>query len=234
LIVGLLLTVLARDAGSSGERRALVALSVFPVFLLVSTFVTGMGLAIDVTAGERERRSLEPLLLTRADPLAICVGKWGAAGVLNFGGFILTLVLAMAILARQPLEAAGVRPGSPGGLLAGAIAVGFPLALLAAALQVAAAAQARSFKEGQTYLSMLMFVPMTTGMLLAFSPATASAWHLAVPVLGQHDLLSAVVRGEAPGAPGFLLPAAVAVAVAAALLRRTSTLLPSARILYGR
>ena len=59
------------DVDVSTERaRAAVALSVLPVFLLVSTFVMGMSVAIDTTAGERERRSLEPLLLTGAPAIA--------------------------------------------------------------------------------------------------------------------------------------------------------------------
>ena len=114
---------------------------------------------------------------------------------------MLTLACAAVILTRLPLEDLGVRLDSVGALSVGVLVVGVPLALLAAALQVAAATHARTFKEGQTYLSMLLFLPMFTGMLSAFSHAQPAPWRLAVPVLGQHQLLAAVLRGDAPGVP---------------------------------
>lgn len=222
------------DVDVSTERaRAAVALSVLPVFLLVSTFVMGMSVAIDTTAGERERRSLEPLLLTGAPAIAIGAGKWAATAALNIGGLVLTLACAAVILTRLPLEDLGVRLDSVGTLSAGVLVVGIPLALLAAALQVAAATHARTFKEGQTYLSMLLFLPMFTGMLSAFSHAQPAPWRLAVPVLGQHQLLAAVLRGDAPGVLTLAVPAAVALVITGLLLRRIASLLSSGRILYG-
>ena len=222
------------DVDVSTERaRAAVALSVLPVFLLVSTFVMGMSVATDATAGERERKSLEPLLLTGAPAIAIGVGKWAATAVLNVGGLVLTLACAAVILTRLPLEDLGVRLDSVGALSVGVLVVGVPLALLAAALQVAAATRARTFKEGQTYLSMLLFLPMFIGMLSAFSQARPAPWRLAVPVLAQHQLLAAVLRGDAPGMPALALPAVVALAITALLLHRIGALLSSDRILYG-
>jgi sodium transport system permease protein len=222
------------DVDVSTERaRAAVALSVLPVFLLVSTFVMGMSVAIDTTAGERERRSLEPLLLTGAPPLAIGAGKWAATAVLNVAGLVLTLACATLILTRVPLEDLGVRLDSVGALSVGVLVVGVPLALLAAALEVAAATRARTFKEGQTYLSMLLFLPMFVGMFSAFSHARPAAWRLAVPVLGQQQLLAAVLRGEAPGLLALALPALVALVITALLLDRIARLLSSDRTLYG-
>ena len=222
------------DVDVSTERaRAAVALSILPVFLLVSTFVMGMSVAIDTTAGERERRSLEPLLLTGAPPIAIGAGKWAATGVLNVSGLVLTLACAAVILTRLPLEDLGVRLDSLGVVSVGVLVVGVPLALLAAALQVAAATHARTFKEGQTYLSMLLFLPMFIGMFSAFSHAPPAPWHLAVPVLGQQLLLAAVLRGDVPGPLTLALPALVALVITALLLRRIAFLLSSDRILYG-
>jgi sodium transport system permease protein len=222
------------DVDVSTERaRAAVAFSVLPVFLLVSTFVMGMSVAIDTTAGERERRSLEPLLLTGASALAIGAGKWAATAVLNVAGLVLTLACAAVILTRLPLEDLGVRLDAVGALSAGVLVVGVPLALLAAALQVAAATRARTFKEGQTYLSMLLFLPMFTGMLSAFSQAQPAPWRLALPVLGQHQLLAAVLRGDAPGLVALAVPGLVALVITGLLLRRIAALLSSDRTLYG-
>jgi sodium transport system permease protein len=231
---GVATPVRVEDVDVSTERsRAALALSVLPVFLLVSAFVMGMGLATDTTAGERERRTLESLLLTGARPWAIGAGKWVAAATLNVAGFALTLAVAGAILARLPLEDLGVRLDSVLDMAAAALAVGVPLAMLAAAMQLLAAARARSFKEGQTYLSMLLFVPMVVGMVLAFSRWEGASWQLGVPVLAQHQLLSAVLRGDAPGVLAFAAPALIALAVTALLLRRVAKLVSSPQILYG-
>ena len=147
------------DVDVSTERaRAAVALSVLPVFLLVSTFVMGMSVAIDTTAGERERRSLEPLLLTGAPALAIGAGKWAATAVLNVAGLVLTLACAAVILTRLPLEDLGVRLESLGALSAGVLVVGVPLALLAAALQVAGR-HARADLQGRPDVSVDAPVP---------------------------------------------------------------------------
>jgi hypothetical protein len=80
---------------------------------------------------------------------------------------------------------------------------------------------------------MLLFLPMFTGMLAAFSRAQPAPWRLAVPVLGQHQLLAAVLRGEAPGVVALAVPALVALVITALLLRRIGALLSSDRILYG-
>ena len=127
---------------------------------------------------------------------------------MNVGGLVLTLACAAAILTRLPLEDLGVRLDSLGSLSLERARRGCAAgALVASALQVAAATHARTFKEGQTYLSMLLFLPMVIGMLSAFSHAEPAAWRLAVPVLGQHQILAAALRGDAQGGFSLAVPA---------------------------
>ena len=126
-----------------------------------------------------------------------------------------------------------MRLDSLGSLSVSVLIAGVPLALVASALQVAAATHARTFKEGQTYLSMLLFLPMVIGMLSAFSRAEPAAWRLAVPVLGQHQILAAALRGDAQDGFSLAVPGLVAVVITALLLRRIAVLLSSDRILYG-
>ena len=113
-----------------------------------------------------------------------------------------------------------------------------PLALLAAALQVAAATQARTFKEGQTYLSMLMFLPMVIGMLAAFSNARPAAWRLRVPVFGPASAPGGGAARRRARRLTFALPAVVALGVTAlscggSPLASLLHILTSDRILYG-
>jgi sodium transport system permease protein len=109
-----------------------------------------------------------------------------------------------------------------------------PLAAAAAALQLLAAMFGRSFKEGQTYLSMLLFVPMVPGMLLAFSSSRPGSWTAALPIVGHHELLAAALRGGALPLAGMMTSAAGSLLFAAILIAATGWLLASERIIGAR
>lgn len=219
---------------STERSRAAAALAVLPVFLLVSAFVAGMSLAIDATAGERERGSLEPLLLNPVPRRALVAGKWMATALLNGVGVVATLAVCRLVLERLPLEDMGVRLELGGADLLWALGAVLPLAGLAAALQLLVATGARSFKEGQTYLSMLLFVPMVAGMFLSFLPQQPHPWVSLVPVVGQHQLLSSVFRGEDGSLLGLLVAGGVALLTAYVCVRRTAALLGDEKIVLGR
>jgi sodium transport system permease protein len=114
------------------------------------------------------------------------------------------------------------------------LAAVLPLTLLASSAQMLVATYARSFKEAQTLLSLLLFVPMIPGMVMAFVPFDGSTLWRAVPVMGQHLMLDSILRGEGLSAVDWLLsvvgvalPAAACVAFCARLLRKE-------QIVYGR
>jgi sodium transport system permease protein len=109
-----------------------------------------------------------------------------------------------------------------------------PLALLASAMQMLVATFARSFKEAQTYLQLLMMLPMIPGMMLALSPIQSQPWMYAVPVLGQELLVSELMRGEPLGVMPFVLSTVGCVALAAVCLAAISRLLSDEKIVFGR
>lgn len=216
------------------EKTAANLLSMMPLFLLMAAFVGGLHLAIDATAGERERGSLEALLVNPVGRGAVVVGKWlavvlatAAAVLIALGGF------ALAIL-RVPLQDLGVKfhLGLPEAL--GLLAACLPLCLFAAALQMTLAFFARTYKEAQTYLSMLMLVPILPATFLSLQPIKATLPAMLVPVLGQTLLMSDVLRGEPAPAGWFALAALSAAACAAVLLAWAARLLRSEKIVFGR
>ncbi len=71
-----------------------------------------------------------------------------------------------------------------------------PLTVLLAALQTLVAAFAKSYREAQTYLSLLMIIPVIPSLLLAFMPVKAVTWMYLVPLLGQQLGIMALVRGD--------------------------------------
>lgn len=216
------------------EKQAANVLGMVPMFLLIAVFVGGMHLAIDSTAGERERNSLEPLLLNPVPALSIVLGKWLAGVLATWLAVVVTLGgFALAIL-RVPLQDLGVKVHlGPLELLALLLAV-LPLTLFASALQMLLALFSRTFKEAQTYVSLLSFIPMVPATFLLLHPIKSVTWMFLVPSLGQTLLIGDILRGEAGGATGFILAALGAALAAAICLAVTTRLLGSERIVFGR
>ncbi len=224
---------------ATSRSRAAVVLGMLPVFLLTAAFVGGMNVAIDVTAGERERGSLEPLLATAVSPEALVLGKWLATAVFSLLGILVSLVFSIVVLRLVDHPALGARSGGWGIQPPDAIrmiAALIPLALFAAALQMLISTFSRSFKEAQTYLGLLLFLPMLPGFAILFYSFQARPWMAAIPLLGQQMALSDLMRGEAGGL--FIThawPAAAGTVLAAiACLYSTARLTRSERIVLGQ
>ena len=219
---------------SSAQQRAAMVMAFLPMFLVLATFVGGMNIAIDTTAGERERGSLEPLLVNPAPRKSIVAGKWLASVVFAWVSVLLTFVLLQQAMERAPLESLGMRfqldAGDVGALLAAVI----PLAFLASGLQVLVASFARSYKEAQTYVSFLIFVPMLPAFVMMFSPIDPQPWLAMIPLLGQHLLITEAMRGE-PGSLLVSLGAGVTVTLSGlSCVAVTTRLFQREKIIFGR
>jgi sodium transport system permease protein len=187
-MMGPLVVGLVSLSGSGGSGTKVLA-GMMSVFTLVAAFVGGMNVAMDTVAGERERHSLVPLLLNPVRRVDVVMGKWLAVCVFALAGFVINLIGFAVVFAR-----AGMLPG-PRILLVLAIGT-FPLPLFAAAVQILISTVCRAVKEAQTYLSLVVFLPMGVGMLLVFVPAAAQGWSRFLPVAGQQLELEALMRGS--------------------------------------
>jgi sodium transport system permease protein len=156
-----------------------------------------MQLAIDATAGERERQSLEPLLATPASREAIMSGKILATACFTLLSVLMTLVMYRVAFAIVPAEHLDNSLAVPFGAFGRLLLVVLPVVLLGATVLTALAAFARSHREAQGYLPMLIFLPMLPTLYLMVAPVKTQAWMLAVPFLGQNQLILRVLRGEA-------------------------------------
>ena len=219
---------------STAASRAALALGMLPIFLLMAVFIGAMNVAIDTTAGERERGSLESLLVHAVPRSDLTVGKWMAASAFNLLGVALTVLVAVLVLRWDRLAELDVPLALGTGDALRILALLIPLALFAPALQMLIALFARSFKEAQTYLSLLMFLPTIPGFLFAFQRVDTEPWMHTVPVLAQQVLIGGLLRGE-PIDPAAQTVAAVATLAAAAVcLFVTARLLRHERIVLGR
>jgi sodium transport system permease protein len=213
-----------RDLSTAAARAARV-LGMLPIFLLVSAFIGGLGLAADMMAGERERGSLESLLVHPVPPAAILAGKWAAAAVVCGATMTLTILVSQALLEHPRLQAIDAPVGVS---IADATRIWLlmaPLVLLATVAQLTIALFARTYKEAQTHLSLLLFLPMLPGFMLAFGSMEAAGWMSSFPLLGQQIAISDVLRGDAPAATTAASLAAATLAAAAAVFVLAARLL---------
>ncbi|MEO5622035.1 MAG: ABC transporter permease [Dokdonella sp.] len=187
--------VAARDQ-STAQARSGTMFSMLPYFFILGVFVGGMALAIDTTAGERERQSLEPLLINPVTRGTILIGKLGATSTFAFTTLLLSIIAFSIAGQFLPTEKIGMslQIGPRFALLT--LFVMLPLVFVLATLQTLAAAFAKSYREAQTYLSLLMFVPVIPTLMLSLFPIKAQTWMYAVPLMGQQVAIMRLLRGD--------------------------------------
>jgi sodium transport system permease protein len=186
-------------AGRSGVIGAMIGFLFFPAFGCC------LSAAVDSTAGERERRSMEVLMAQPVRTWELIGGKWLAAGILSVLAITLELALAHGILSWLPLEEVGTSWRVTSLDLAMICLASVPLSLLAAAVHIAMAMNAKSFKEAQTTASVVMLVPMIPGVVVSMMELKTAAWMYAVPMLSNQTLLGEVAKGQDVGAMPYLL-----------------------------
>jgi sodium transport system permease protein len=219
---------------SSSQQRAAQILGFIPLFVMISAFTGAMAIATDSTAGERERGSFEALLVNPAPRMAIASGKWLAGTATAMLTVIITAILLFTMFSYLPLQDLGIRFRLGRNELAGTLAVVLPLCPFIVALQMYVATFAKSFKEAQSYLSLLMMVQMVPGMMATMNTMATKAWMYYVPWLGQQSLLTDVL-GNKPIAPAvFVIVGVVNLILGTVVLRGTAGLLHRERIIFGR
>lgn len=183
------------DISTPTSRGALI-LGMLPFFLLMTVFVGGMYLAIDTTAGEKERGSLEPLLINPVPRWQIMLGKLAS----TFCFCLLTLVVALVAFAISvdfiPTESLGLSVNLTPEVLTSCFILIVPVALIASAIQTIIASFSKGFREAQTYLSFLQLIPMVPALWLMISPVKQELWMATVPILSQTILINELVKGE--------------------------------------
>jgi sodium transport system permease protein len=215
-------------------QRAAALMFIIPWMALFAGISGCTSIAIDLTAGERERGSLEPLLLNPIDRLSIVLGKWAAVATyavtivsLILAGFALTLVLIPLPKLASLISLSGSQYLSFAALL-------FPFAPAIGALQMLIATYGRSFKEAQTYVTYLIFVFSFVPVLPLFLQIKDADWQLVVPMMGQLMVLNRVLRGESLEAVHFVVPLIICVIIATISIYLLNKLLHKENIIFGR
>ena len=205
-----------RDLATPEAKSGMFMTILLPMILTIFAFIGGSHLAMDTTAGERERQSLEPLLATPASRGALVSGKMAAAVLLGIVSMLLILLSfkASASLATGATVSLDVSFAAMGKLLL----ILLPLVLIGTALLTCLAAAAKSMKEAQSHIIWLMMLPMLPAYaLMAYPIKDTALWQYAVPFLSQNQLIQKVTRGESAVPEQWAVYLAASLALAALL-----------------
>jgi sodium transport system permease protein len=213
---------------SAVSRQADMIARVLIIFFVCAPFFVGLAAAADMTAGERERRSLEALLAEPIGAFGIVLGKWLAVGLLAAAGTVLCVFLGLTSLSFAALPELGVRLETGWHAAFDASLMLMPLCFLIAAAQLAIALYAKSFKDAQSYLTLFSFTPLFAGFALTgdrFAPAGS------LPVTWELKALSGPLLQAQPSILSFASIALIEIVATIAILVLAATRLRSEKIL---
>jgi sodium transport system permease protein len=217
------------------QSQVLIFLNMLPYLLMFTLFAGGAGVIIDATAGERERSSLEPLLINPVARWELVVGKLLASLPFATAAVLLSLAAFGVIFNAIPMEEIiGFRMSVDVSALGLIFLICLPMIFLASSVQMIIATFARSFKEAQTYVGFLPLIPALPGIGLAFLPVKAALWTMLIPTFGQQILINQLMRGEPVSGLNVAVSVAVTLGLAAALTGVAIELFGREQILFGK
>jgi len=190
--------------------------------VLFAVLMGGLYLAIDSTAGERERGSLEALLSLPVARAALLGGKVLATCAFMCLGLGLNLTAFVCVFHFVPLERLGMSSNLGPATALGLFAICLPFVPLGAALMTFVASFTRSYREAQTYLASVLLVPT---LPIAFASIYSLRTHrslMFIPSLSQHLLMTSLLKDEPIEWQDILVSTAVSLVAALALMVLTA------------
>jgi len=189
--------IMIRDVDlSTPKSRAILAVIFLPYVLMITAFTGATHLAMDTTAGEKERKSLEPLLINPVPRWQIMSGKMITTTVFAMASLALTLVSFRIVLPYMPVGAFGMDLTLGLETLLKILLVVSPVAILAAALLTLLAAFAKSYREAQSYMGLVILIPMVPSLIFMANPVRAESWMMNIPLFSQNMLIGEIIRDK--------------------------------------
>lgn len=217
---------------TSDQRVAAKILAGLPMIMMVIIFSTGVGMASDLAAGERERKSLESLLINPITPAMAFLGKALATGIVAF--IIVTFGIGLQVISVNfaPLADLGIRLSFGFDTYLLILSLAIPVLILATSMQLLVSYFARSFKDAQAYNMLIVMTPTVPSLYLIFNSGSPELWQMVVPVLGTTALFVETLSGEGLAlghvflaSASNLILAAVFTFLGVSFLKRESTIL---------
>jgi sodium transport system permease protein len=194
--------------------RAVAILGFMTYFVLFALLMGGLYLAIDSTAGERERGSLESLLCLPVPRSALVGGKIVATCAYMCISLAMTLTAFVVVFRFVPLERLGMSANVGAGTALALFAICLPFVPLGAALMSFVASFTRSYREAQTYLTTVLLIPTLPIAFASIYSLKTKGSLMLIPSLSQHLLMTSVLKAEPIRAVDVLVSAAVSLGLA--------------------
>jgi len=181
---------------STPSGRSAILFGMLSYFFIFALLTGGMNLAIDSTAGERERGSLEPLLCLPVTRDQLIYGKILATCFFMAISLSLSLVSFYVVLKFMPLQQLGMTPNFDPPAVVAAFLLLVPFALLGAALMTLIASFTKSYKEAQTWVSFVLLAPTLPILIVSILQVRPTTLLMLVPSLSQHLLLVNLIKND--------------------------------------
>jgi sodium transport system permease protein len=216
------------------QSQALIFISMLPYFIIFAIFNGASPVITDATAGERERGSLEPLLINPLPRGWVAIGKMLSAMPFAIVNLIITLAGFASIFRLLPVEELiGVQIGLDLGALLAIFLICLPIVFLACAIQTLIASFTKTTKEAGTYLPFIGLIPSLPGLALAFLPVKPALWTMLIPTFGQQILINQFLRYEPISSQNIVVSAALTILLAIVITFIAIKLYEGERIITG-
>jgi sodium transport system permease protein len=221
------------DVATPQSRGAFI-LNLLPYFIIFAAFSGGLYITIDMVTGERERNSLEPLVINPVTRQELVLGKLSAALLFTAIGVAETLIGFALMLTIAPVEKLGVQLTPAPLTFFWVFLITLPIMLVAGSLQMVVATFTRNFREALTYLSLIPLVPALPGLFISFLPIKAELWMMLIPTGGQQLLINQLLRGETVNLFYVGISTLATLATGAVLIGLATRLFARERMILGR
>ncbi|MCL1147222.1 ABC transporter permease subunit [Shewanella marinintestina] len=213
------------------DSKAGMILGLATMTMIYAVFISGMNLAIDTSAGERERNSLALLLSHPVSTWEIVIAKITAVSIFAMVGLVLTLLISKLAYSFVPWQELGFAVSVNANFIVMMLIVGLPVAIMAACLQLFVSFMAKSFKEAQSYITIVLMVPMMLAMAASYNIAPDTIQWL--PISGQLQALIEFIKGRELPLTQLAVSSTFTLAIALGLAIGMQKSLKSEKIVFG-
>lgn len=181
---------------ASAQAETAKVFGMLPYFLVLAALYGIWGSALDTTVGEKERGTLEPLLILPHPASTIVWGKWLA--VWSVGAIITSIAVVSFIPAQAMMNSETLRAMFAYGWREAAICLLLliPLCGLFSAILMTVGIYAKTSRQGQANATAVLLVSTFIPLLSQLNEQTQQTWHAYAPVVAQHFHIMAILKGE--------------------------------------
>ena len=202
------------------------------IYLMMAAFMSGLPVAIDSSAGERERNVLEMLLCQPVSTLKIVLAKLIGASTISIIGVVLLLVLTSLSVGFIDLTKIGATFNLSFSTTTSLILLLLPICFFASALQLFVAFQTKSFKEAQSTASIIIGIPVFIPVAISFMDDRPQ-WLDWMPIAGQSLIMEDIFKGVEINWLAFFTTSSVTIALTIALILILAKKLTSEKVVMA-